>query len=404
MAELKNLFSPIQVGGIEIKNRVFSSAHETQMAWPSGMPRERNFNYHAARAKGGIGLIVIEATYLDTGKGRDFNNQLGIYDDKMIPEWKKLVDVVHKEGAKIAVQIFHPGRQADTSKTAPPAEAPSAIPCPIMQQPTVALTKERIKEIVKTFGQGARRAKEAGFDFVELHGAHGYLISEFFSPYSNKRDDEYGGSLENRMRFCQEVFTEIKKTCGKNYPVGIRISGDEFVEGGLKNEDMQVISKKLEEMGVVYISVSASTYTPLGLFMMISPMDVPFAPLEYLAAGIKSAVNIPVFVSNSIVDPVLGDQIIERGSADMVAMTRAHIADPDLLKKARDGKLEDIRNCVRCNHGCVDRLFNDLDITCTVNAQVGREKELEIKPAATKKKVVVIGGGISLRKKKNSVG
>lgn len=393
MSELKNLFKPIEVSGVEIRNRVFISPHVVQYAHPDGTPRERNINYFVERAKNGVGLIIVEATYFLKDKGRDFSCQLGIYDDSMIPAWKKLVDAVHKEGAKLSLQIFHPGRQADTSKTAPPAEAPSAIPCPIMQQPTVEMTKERIKEVVKAFGQGARRAKEAGFDFVEIHAAHGYLVNEFLSPYSNKRTDEYGGSFENRIRFLQEIFTEIKNVCGEDYPVGIRISGDEFVEGGLTLEDQKELAKKLEEWGIAYISVSAGTYTPLGVFMMISPMEVPFAPLEHLAAGVKSVVNVPVFTANSVVDPVLADQIVGRGSADMVALTRAHIADPEILKKAREGRLEDIRNCVRCNHGCIDRLFVDLDITCTVNAQAGREKELEIKPAATKKKVVIVGGG-----------
>jgi len=280
------------------------------------------------------------------------------------------------------------------SNTGLPDEAPSAIPCPVMQQETEEMSVERIKVVVDSFGKGAKRVKQAGADFVELHGAHGYLIEQFMSPYSNKRTDEYGGSFENRMRFVKEVYQAIREEVGNDYPIGIRISADEFVEGGLGLSDTQEIAKFLEELGFAYISVSAGTYTLLGLQMMLTTMEIPFAPLEYLAAGIKKAVkHIPVFAVNSIVDPVLADQIIEKGSADMVAMTRGHLADPEILKKAKEGNLDDIRACVRCNHGCIDRLFEDINISCTQNPQAMREGELVITPAPQKKKVVVIGGG-----------
>ena len=394
MASLEHLFKPLNIQGVELKNRVFISPHVVQYGQPDGSPTERNIDYLVERAKNGVALIVTEATYVLKDRGRDFYNQLGLYDDKMIPAWKKLVDAIHREGAKVSIQIFHPGRQGDSSNTGLPCEAPSAIPCPVMQQPTEEMTVERIKEVVQSFAVGAKRVKDTGADFVELHGSHGYLIEQFMSPYSNKRTDEYGGSFENRMRFVKEVYQAVKEAVGKDYPVGIRISADEFVDGGLGLSDTQEIAKFLEELCVAYISVSAGTYTPLGWLMMFAPMELPFAPLEHLAAGVKKVVkHTPVFVASGINDPVLGDQIIERGSADVVAMTRPHIADPEILKKAKEGKLEEIRNCVRCNHGCIDRLFVDLDITCTVNPQAGREKELAITPAPKKKKVVVIGGG-----------
>ncbi|WP_148895812.1 oxidoreductase [Geothermobacter ehrlichii] len=394
MANLDHLFKPINIQGVEIRNRVLITAHVVQYAQPDGTPTERNINYLVERAKNGVGLICTEATYILKDRGRDFYNQLGLYDDKQIPMWKKLVDAVHKEGAKIAVQIFHPGRQGDTANTGVACEAPSAIPCPIMQEPTEEMTVARIKDVVQGFAKCAKRVKLAGADFVELHGAHGYLIEQFMSPYSNKRTDEYGGSFENRMRFVKEIYLACREEVGEDYPIGIRISADEFAEGGLGLTDTQEIAKFLEEMGFAYISVSAGTYSLTGLTMMLTTMEVPFAPLEYLAAGIKKAVKYtPVFTVNSIVDPVLADQILEKGSADMVGMTRAHLCDPEILKKAKEGNLDDIRACVRCNHGCIDHLFVDIPISCTQNPQAGREKELAIIPAPQKKKVVVVGGG-----------
>lgn len=394
MADLKHLFKPIEIAGVELRNRVFISPHNVQYAHTDGTPSDRNIHYFVERAKNGVALIIADGTYF-MKEGRAFRCQLGIYDDRLIPAWRRMADAVHKAGAKFGVQLLHPGRQGDIRFSNGMTEAPSAIKCPLLQAPVVEMSRERIREVIKGYGQGALRAKKAGVDLIELHGAHGFLISQFVSPYSNKRTDEYGGSFENRTRFTKEIIDEIRQVCGKEFPVGIRISVDELVPDGMTVDDSEIYAKKLEEWGVAYISACVGVFEPNALLMQISPMEVPFAPLEYLAAAMKQVVAIPVFAANSIVDPVLADQIIEKGSADMVAMTRSHIADPEILKKAKEGRLDDIRNCVRCNHGCIDRLFCDLDVTCTVNPQVGREKELEIKPAVVRKKVVVIGGGPS---------
>ena len=392
MADLRHLFKPINIAGVELKNRVFISPHNVQYARPDGTPSDRNLNYFVERAKNGVALIIADGSYF-MKEGRTFRCQLGIYEDRLIPSWRRLSDAVHKAGARFGIQLLHPGRQGDPRYSGGTTEAPSAIKCPLMQSPVVEMSKERIREIVKAFGQGALRAKKAGLDLVELHGAHGFLISQFVSAYSNKRTDEYGGSLENRTRFTREIIEEIKQVCGMEFPVGIRISVEELVSEGMTIKDSQLYARKLEEWGVAYISACIGVFERQGLLLQISPMEIPLAPLEYLAAAIKEVVKIPVFAANSIADPILADQIIERGGADMVAMTRSHIADPEILKKAKEGRFDDIRNCVRCNHGCIDRVFCDLDVTCTVNAQVGREKELEIKPAKVTKKVVVIGGG-----------
>ena len=390
--QFKMLFSPGKIGNLEMKNRIVVTSHETNYCYLGGEVSQRFIDYYVAKAKGGAGWINAEAAIVDEGRS-DFPRGLSIYDDRFIPGLRKLTEAVHKYDTKIGSQIAHFGRQTDPAVSVKPLEAPSPIPCPLMQTMPEEMTTERVQEVVKLFGQAARRAKDAGFDLVEIHGAHGYLICEFLSAYSNKRTDQYGGSLENRARFALEVIAEVRKQVGPDYPVGIRISAEEWVDGGLTLAETTILAKWFAEAGVAYINVSNGNYSFPGLAMGSPTMNIPAGSLAWLAAAIREAVDIPVVAVGRINQPALAEKILEDGSSDFVAMTSALIADPELPNKAKEGRLEDIRGCIGCNQGCLDRLFDRLDISCQVNPEAGRERELAIKPADKKKKVVIIGGG-----------
>jgi 2,4-dienoyl-CoA reductase-like NADH-dependent reductase (Old Yellow Enzyme family)/thioredoxin reductase len=390
--QFRMLFSSLKIGILEIQNRICTTPHVTQFCNEEGEITQRYIDYEVARGNGGAGLLMLEDATVDPNQ-RSFPNVLCISDDKYITEMRKLTDAVHKTGTKIGTQIFHPGRQGDINSTKDFLEAPSAIACPTTRVVPKEISLERIQEIVRQFGQAARRAKEAGFDIVEIHGAHGYLVCEFMSGFSNKRTDEYGGSFENRVRLPLEIIAEVRKQVGPDFPFGIRISADEWVEGGIDFDEGKKFAKAFAAAGVNYISVSSANYAFPGITLIIPGMDFPAGGLAYLAAGVREVVDIPILAIGRINNPVLAERILEEGQADFVGMTRALIADPEMPNKAKNGRMEDIRSCVACNHGCIDRLFMGLDITCTVNAAVGREAELKISPADKKKKVMVIGGG-----------
>jgi thioredoxin reductase len=250
--------------------------------------------------------------------------------------------------------------------------------------------------VVDEFAQAARRSKAAGFDLVEVHAAHGYLLSQFISPYSNIRSDAYGGSLENRMRMVLETLEAVRGAVGPDYPVGVRINGDDMVDGGYTLEEYQTVAQLIERSGLVdYISVSAGQHHPDAVATMVAPMAMPIGFLEFLGAGIRAAVErVPVFIVGRIKDPVFAEGILERGSADYVIMTRALMADPELPNKTAAGQLDDVRPCIACMQGCTDRTWSQLDLTCLTNPAAGREQEwAELKPAQTRKRVLVVGGG-----------
>ncbi|MGB9858626.1 MAG: NADH:flavin oxidoreductase, partial [Moorellaceae bacterium] len=235
MKKFALLSGPIKIGRLELKNRMVMPPMVTNYAYTDGSVTPRLIAYHTERAKGGVGLIIVEATYVHPS-GKGFKNQLGIYSDRLLPGLRRLVDAVHAQGAKIAIQLYHGGRQTTSAVTGQPIVAPSALPCATIGEVPKELTKEEIASLVRAFAEAARRAKAAGFDAVEVHGAHGYLINEFLSPLANKRTDEYGGSLENRMRFPLEVVRAVRQAVGPDYPVLYRLSADEKISGGLTLE------------------------------------------------------------------------------------------------------------------------------------------------------------------------
>jgi 2,4-dienoyl-CoA reductase-like NADH-dependent reductase (Old Yellow Enzyme family)/thioredoxin reductase len=392
MAQLKKVLEPGIIKNVQIKNRISMAPAERCYANMDGSMTQKYIDYLVERAKNGIGMITVESTYVDpVGRGRIY--QLGLYDDKLIPGHKQMTDAVHKYGTKIVTELHHSGRQTTATVTGFQPVGPSAVPCLVSggdlpREFTVA----EIKELVHKFAEAARRAKEAGYDMVTLHGSHGYLINAFASPFSNKRTDEYGGTPEKRMRFPMEVLEAARAAVGNDYPIGYRISADEFINGGLTLDDTKVIAKKLEEAGLDYIDVSVGVYESVP--MIVAPMDMPIGYITYLSAAIKEIVKIPVIATGRINDMVFAESVLENGQADFVHMIRAFHADPEILVKSQKGQMDDICMCMACNK-CVDAIFVHLPSGCTVNPAAGREREFELKPAKAKKKVMVIGGGIA---------
>ncbi|MDI9610517.1 MAG: FAD-dependent oxidoreductase [Archaeoglobales archaeon] len=380
------LFEPIEIEGMKIKNRIVLPAAELNYHTPDGGITDRLLDFYRERAKGGIGLAIVGVAKIEP----HFFGGLAIHDDAYIPQLAKIADVFHEYDVKCAVQLWHPGRYEISFDPERTPVAPSPIPPPIFSKRTPReLTKEEILKIEEEFANAAVRAKKAGFDAVELIGSAGYLISQFFSPATNKRKDEYGGSIENRARFAVEIIQRIKEKCG-NYPILIRIPGDEFVEGGNTVKEMKIIAKILEDAGVCAINVMAGWHESRR---PLTTMLVPRGGFAYLSEEIKRAVSVPVIIAHRINDPFIAEKILQEGKADMVAMFRALLADPEFSNKAKKGRANEIRYCIACNQGCMDNVMQGMPVTCLVNPTVGREAELRNLKAEKKKKIVIVGGG-----------
>jgi 2,4-dienoyl-CoA reductase-like NADH-dependent reductase (Old Yellow Enzyme family)/thioredoxin reductase len=385
------LFTPLRIGSLELKNRIVMAPMATHYADETGAVTERLRNYYAERARGGAGLITIESGYIHP-LGRGGTRRMGLHEDRLIPGLKGLVDAVHGEGAKICSLLHHGGRQVNVNSTGGqyPVSA-SSLPAAMEAVVPRTLKIPEIEELVEAFGQGARRSLAAGFDAILIHAAHGYLIHQFLSPLSNLRRDRYGGTFSRRLRFLQEIVLRCQESVGKDFPLMVRISASEFIPGGITLKDGQKIARRLEEWGVKAIHVSGGTHDTVE--MEIQPMAIPRGCLVHLAEGIKTAVGIPVGTVGRIVDPGMAEEILQQGKADLIAMGRALLADPEFPRKAREGRFEDIRPCIACLQGCRDHLYLGLPITCLVNPRAGMEAEYKIEPAEKRKKVFIIGGG-----------
>jgi len=385
------LFEPIRIGPLELKNRMVMAPMATHYADESGAVTDRLKNYYAERARGGVGLIIIESGYIHP-LGRGGRKRLGLHDDQLIPGLKELVDLVHTEGARICSQLHHAGRQINVKATNGmyPVSA-SSIPAGMEGIVPRTLKIGEIEELIEAFGQAARRSLEAGFDAILIHAAHGYLIHQFLSPLANTRQDRYGGNFNRRLRFLKEVVHRCREVAGKEFPLMVRISASEFIPGGITLRDGQKIAQHLEKWGVKAIHVSGGTHDTQE--MEIQPMAIPRGCLVPLAEGVKKVVRIPVATVGRIVDPQMAEEILQAGKADLITLGRALLADPEFPKKTQEGRWEDIRPCIGCLQGCRDHLYQGLPITCLVNAQAGLEMEYKIKPAEKIKKVFIIGGG-----------
>jgi 2,4-dienoyl-CoA reductase-like NADH-dependent reductase (Old Yellow Enzyme family)/thioredoxin reductase len=383
------LFSPFTVKNLFLKNRMVYPPMGTSYATRFGSVTPRLISYHRERAAGGVGINWVEFTVVEP-RGKLNPHMLGIYDDSHIPGLKSLVAAVHEAGGKIGIQLGHAGRRAKSSINGgrrPWGPSPfSEIGGEIPQE----MNQSQIDYLQECFQKAARRAKEAGFDAVEIHAAHGYLIHQFLSPLSNRRTDSYGGSIENRCRFALETLARVREGVGEDYPLFCRISADEFVEGGSSLSEAKAFARFLEEAGADGIDVSAGVLESAE--RSVPPMAVEQGCNAGLAAEIKRAIGLPLICVGRIKSAEEAELILKKKSADLIAMGRALIADPELPRKAKEGG--EIRPCIGCNQGCIDRLYNGLAITCMVNARVGREYQIpSLGRASISKKIAVIGGG-----------
>jgi len=385
-----NLFSPVRINTLELKNRAVMTAMGTGYADKDNTVSDRLISYLAAR--GDAGLIITEICAVDP-RGRGFPNEVGLWDDRFIPGLSRLAQALHERGAAAAVQLHHAGRETFSAVLGCPPEAPSAVPSVILQQPCEEMSPERIREVVAAYGSAAERAKRAGFDAVEIHGAHGYLITQFLSPFSNHREDDYGGSDENRARFALDVVRSVREATGPGFPVIIRVSADEMIRGGYNIDFMKRLAPQLEKAGADAIHVSVGVYSTPGN-LSIANMDTEPGFNLFRAREIKETVSIPVIAVGRISDPGMADEAIERGDADLVGFGRQFLADPDFLEKARTGRDDDIRRCISCNQGCIERLSYEFKSTsCSINPECGREYRGGITRAEKPLRVMVIGAG-----------
>jgi 2,4-dienoyl-CoA reductase-like NADH-dependent reductase (Old Yellow Enzyme family)/thioredoxin reductase len=389
--DFKHLFEPCTLRGVTLKNRLISAPCERNYANTDGSVTQRYIDYVGERAKGGVGLINVESIYIDP-VGRGHIRQLGIHDDRMIPGLQRMTAAAHAHGAMMAAHLYAAGREASSYITGRQPIAPSNVCCKVLAGGDIPreLTLAEIEEQIALYGQAARRAVEAGFDVMVIHGAHGYIVGQFLSPFSNKRTDRYGGSFENRMRFPLEVLAEVRSVVGAKVPIAYRISADERVEGGLTAEDSALFSVALEKAGIDLIDVSSGIYESVG--WIAQSMAYPRGCLVEDAWTIKKRVKVPVGVAGRINHPVLAEEILAAGKADFISLGRALHADPYWPLKAREGRIDDIRLCPACM-SCSDQLATNLPITCAINPEAGREAELRIRPAPKAKKVLVVGAG-----------
>ena len=377
---------------MEVKNRIVMAPMTTNWAPDDGTISQKMIDYWEERAKGGVGLIIFEAVTIDAAFPYIIRT-VGLWDDNLIPSFKRFVDAMHAHGAKVAPQISHPGPESFSWLKGVQPVGPSPVVCKTHGQVCRELTLEEIKTIVGQYGEAARRAREAGCDAMELHAAHSYMLAgSFLSPLRNKRTDAYGGTIDGRLRFLREVMESIRAKAGPDFPVILRISGDEHLPGGRDILDSQYIAPKLVAAGVDAFHISGGVVP--DVFWRILPclgtqpgLNVP------AAAAVKEAVDVPVMVVGRINDPQLAEDILVKGYADMVVMGRALLADPELPNKAREGSIEDIAPCTSCGQGCLRTQLTYEPMTCVINPAVGREKEMVITPAVKQKKVLVIGGG-----------
>jgi 2,4-dienoyl-CoA reductase-like NADH-dependent reductase (Old Yellow Enzyme family)/thioredoxin reductase len=393
------LFSPLTLNQVTLRNRVVSTAHAEVYAEAGGLPGERYIRYYEEKAKGGLGLAICggsSTVSIDSPQG--WWKSVNLTTDKVIEPLSRLAEAMHRHGAKIMIQATHMGRRtAWHGENWPHLVTPSGIREPVHRGNAKIIEIEEIQRIVADFAAAARRVKQAGMDGIEISAAHQQLIDQFWSPRVNQRTDQYGGSLENRMRFGIEVLTAVRQAVGSDFCVGMRMCGDEFHEDGIDHETAKQIAQTMSGSGLIdFLSVvgsGADTHNTLANCM--PPMALPPEPFVHLAAGIKAVSKVPVMHAQSIRDAGQAERILSSGMVDLVGMTRAQIADPHMVIKIRDGREDEIKQCVGANY-CIDRQYNGLDVLCVQNAATSREESMPhqiAKSRGPKRKVVVVGAG-----------
>ena len=394
MTQLVKLFQPSKIGTLEIKNRLVMAPMGTRAHDKDGSINQRTIDFYIERAKGGVGLIIGQAAITSWETSRP--EMSSIYNDRFIPGFRRLADGVHRNGARIGWQLIHGGKtysawQSQASYLE--CIGPSAIPWVGNGIAPKEATKADTERIVQSFADAALRLKKAGMDLVEIHGCHGCLVSSFLSPLDNRRTDEYGGSVDNRARFGCEIVARVREKVGPDFPIVFRLSGSDYLEGGITIQDSIRSAQLFVAAGADAIHVSAGQWE--SYHRAIPDYSFPDGPNVHLAAAIKGTVSVPVIAVGKIPTPQLAEQVLQEGKADFVAMARPFLADPELANKAKEGRFDEIRRCIYCM-GCMIKMVKANTMTsCTVNPAVQREKEFIIKPAALPKQIMVIGGGIA---------
>ncbi len=389
MTQFKHLFQPFQIGPMTIKNRLLMSAMSINFGVDSdGCVTDQLIQYMVARARGGVGMMLVGGGGIHP-TGAELPNLPALWEDNCIPALQRMVESVRPFDCRLGMQLMHGGRQSYHDHTL----APSAIPAPaVVKGIPKALDEEEIRMLVGAFGDAALRCRRAGFDFIEIHAAHGYLINQFMSPNANRRTDGYGGSYENRIRFLIEVMADIQAKCGADFPVGVRINGEDYIDDGWTLPDARRLAPLLENKGAEYLHVSAGVYGSRQL--TIPSMYVDQGCFVDLAAAVKTEVSIPVIAVGRIKSPQLADRIIADGSADMVALGRSLLADPEWPAKAQAGEIERIRPCIGCCLGCIHTVLQLEPGGCVVNPDVGREYLLQqVSKPEQPHRLLVVGGG-----------
>jgi mycofactocin system FadH/OYE family oxidoreductase 2 len=388
-----NLFSPLKIGTTEVKNRISFQPHLTNLA-VGNLPSEKQMYYWGERAKGGAGLIITEELTVHP-TDMAYEKLIDVYHAEVIPGFKKITDYVHQYDSKIFAQLNHNGQQGDGSLSRLPIWAPSPIPDVLFRETPKAMEPEDIEEVARYFAKSAIHVREGGFDGVEIQFGHSSLARQFLSPLTNFRNDEFGGSLENRMRAPLKFISAVRKAVGNDFTLGIRMCADEMIPGGLDLGQVQEICALFEKSGLIdFMDLSIATF--YNLYLVEGSMHSPLGYTIPLAAGIREKIKLPVFCTGRINDPVMAEKVLASGQADMIGMCRALICDPYLPKKAQEGRLDDIRYCIACNQGCIGRIGMNKSLGCVQNPAVGREKEWgegTLEKASVKKNVTIVGGG-----------
>jgi 2,4-dienoyl-CoA reductase-like NADH-dependent reductase (Old Yellow Enzyme family)/thioredoxin reductase len=382
-----------RINSMIVRNRLIAGPMERSMAHRDGSLTADYIAYLTERARGGAGLIYVESTYVDVrGMGHLF--QVGCHGNHVIPALKRLAKAVHAEGAMVALELYMGGRQTPAYMAQRQPIAPSAVVCKNLNPAPIPreMTDDDIREVIGKFADAARRVVEAGLDMVVLHGAHGYLLDAFLSPYSNLRADQYGGSLENRARFPIEVLQAVRKVTGPSFPISYRLSADEYIDGGLTVRDTALFSQMLSAAGIDMIDVSGGIYESFP--MIIQGPEAPKGGFVRNARAIKDAVGekIAVSVAQRLNDPVFADQVLRNEGLDFISLTRAFHADPHFAAKVRESRADDIIPCIACHH-CTNLLEANQPVRCAVNPQTGLERQRAIHPVSRPRRVMIVGGG-----------
>ena len=393
---MQHLFSPLTIRGHRLKNRIFSTGHMTVML-ENGNPSDRMVAYHQARAAGGAALVIVEAARAHPS-GISSRPSIAAFDDACISGYSRIAEACHEHGCKVFGQLTHPGREMSEALdgTFAVAHAPSAVPNERFHVMPRQMPVAMIEEIVTSFADAAARMCRAGLDGVEVIASQGYLLSQFLNPAVNRRNDQYGGSRDGRLRFVREVLAAVRQGVGSGMVVGLRISGDEMEHEGLEAVEVLEIAAALDKEELLdYVNVTAGTSAGLGgSIHIVPPMAIEHAYVAPFAAAIKARLGIPVFVAGRINQPQLAEQVLSGGQADMCGMTRAMIADPQMPMKAQADRFDDIRACVGCNQACIDHMLRGFPISCVQRPETGRELEFgERGSVAMPRRIIVVGGG-----------